>query len=95
MFLISFVDKVVNSGNLIVLIIINTLLGIVGLESELLNHLKDFGLCRDRILANNQALILANGLVLLKPTMLADVFCCESSVRVCIQNLRENVSSIL
>jgi hypothetical protein len=81
------VDKVVNSGHLIMLIIIYTFLCIVGLKPELLNHFKNFGFRWDRVLPDYQALILANGLKLLEPSVLTDVFSCEASVWVSVQNL--------
>jgi hypothetical protein len=69
------------------LIIIYTFLCIVGLEPELLNHFKDFGFRRDRILPDYQALILADGLKLLEPSVFTYIFSCEASVWVCVQNL--------
>jgi hypothetical protein len=81
------VDKVVNSGHLIMLIIIYTFLCIVSLKPELLNHFKDFGLSGDRVLPDYQALILADGLKLLEPPVFAYVFSCEASVWVSVQNL--------
>jgi len=69
------------------LIIIYTFLCIVGLEPELLNHFKDFGFCGDRVLPDYQALILADGLKLLEPSVLTDVFSGEASVWVGVQNL--------
>lgn len=53
LFFIALVDKVVNSGYLIMLIIIYALLCIVRFETELLYHFKDFWLCGYRILADN------------------------------------------
>lgn len=84
--LIPFVGEVVNSCHLIVLIIIYTFLCIVGLESKLLNHFKNFGLGWDRVLAYYQSLVLADWLKLLEPPMLSDVFCCEASLWVSVQN---------
>jgi hypothetical protein len=80
------VDKVVNSGHLIMLIIIYTFLCIVGLEPELLNHFKDFGFRGDRVLPDYQALILANGLKLLEPSVFAYILGGEASVWVSVQN---------
>ena len=88
MLLIPFVNEVVNSCYLIMLIIIYALLCIVSFEPELLNHFKNFGLCGDRVLANYQPLVLADWLGLLEPPVLSDVFCCEASVRVGVQNFR-------
>lgn len=68
------------------LIIIYTFLCIVGLEPELLNHLKDFGFRRDRVLTDYQALVLADRLKLLEPPVLTYVLGGETSVWVSVQN---------
>lgn len=93
--LVSFVNEVVNSGDLVVLIIINALLGVVGLEPELLDHLQDLGLGRDRVLPDDQSLVLADRLVLLEPPVPPDVHRRETGLRVRVQNFRENVSPVL
>jgi hypothetical protein len=69
------------------LIIIYTFLCIVSLKPELLNHFKDFGFRGDRILTDYQALILADGLKLLEPSVFAYILGGEASVWVCVQNI--------
>ncbi len=64
------------------LIIIDTLFCIVRFETELLYHFENFRLSRDRILANNQSLILTYRLILFEPPMFADVFGCKASFRI-------------
>ncbi len=86
MLFITFVDKVVYSCYLIMLIIIYALLCIVSLEPKLFNHFKNFGLGWDRVLANYQPLVLTDWLKLLEPPVLSNVFCSEASVWVGVQN---------
>ena len=95
MLFIPFMNEVVNSGNLIMFIIIDALLCIVSLESKLLDHFKDFLFGWDRILANDQSLVLTDRLILLEPPMPANVFCGKASVRVSVQHFRKDVPAIL
>jgi hypothetical protein len=56
--LVSLVEEVVDSGNLVVFVVVYALLRIVWLEAELLQHFKDGGFDWDLILTDDQALIL-------------------------------------
>ena len=93
--LITLVDEVVNSCDLVVLIIIYAFFRIVRLESKLLNHLEYLGLGWDRILADNEAFILAYRRVLLEPPVLPDIARRETSIWVCVQNLGKDIAPVL
>lgn len=55
------------------LIVVETLLGVICLEAELLKHLYYTWLDRNFILPNNEPLVLAHWLVKLDPLMLLDL----------------------
>ena len=60
-------QKVVDRCNLIVLVIIQAVFSIVLFESELFKHREDGAFNWYHILSNDQALILADRLILLEP----------------------------
>jgi hypothetical protein len=80
---------------LVVFIIINALFGIIRLESKLLDHFEDLRFSWDRVLANDEAFVLAYRDILIKPSMLPDVISIETSFRVCVHDLSKDIPSIL
>ena len=91
MLLVAFVDKVVDCGHLVVLVIVYTFLCIVRLESELLNHLKDLRLSRDRVLANNKTFIHAYWLVNLEPSVNPNLVCCNPGIRIGVKHFGDKI----
>ena len=86
--------QVVHCGHLIVLITIETLCSIVFLKPIAFKVAKQRGLYRDLVLPNNQALALTDRLVSLVPRMLFDLGCCQSLIRVGLEDLVDQVDTL-
>ena len=80
-------NKIIDSCDLVMFVIINALLRKILFVAELLEHLENLRLSWDVIFPNNQALILANRLVKFEPSVFSDVLGSVTSVRVCIKDL--------
>jgi hypothetical protein len=80
------VQQIIDSCNLVVLVIIKALLGIVSLKAKLLKHFNDTRLYRNNILTNDQSLVLANRLIYLEPLVLSNISRSISLIRVSIKD---------
>jgi hypothetical protein len=72
LFLVAFVNEVVDGGHLVVLVVVYALLCIVLCESELLEHLQNHGFRGDAVLSDDQPFVLADRRVQLEPLVLAN-----------------------
>ena len=86
--------QVVHCSHLVVLITIEALCRIVLLEPIAFKVAKQRGLYRDLVLPYDQALALTDRLISLVPRMLFDLGCCQSLIRVCLEDLVDQVDTL-
>ena len=87
-------EEIVHSCHLIVLITIQALSCIVFLEAVAFEISKKRGFNRNLILTNYQSLALTDGLISLVPGVLLDLICGQSLVRICFENLIDEVDTL-
>jgi len=91
--LITFMEQIVNSRDLIMLVVVEAFLGIVCFKTKLLKHVNYFRLYWYNILANNKSLVSADWLIEVEPFVFSYISTRVSSVWVSVQYLLNQLLS--
>ena len=84
-------QQVVNRRQLVVLVVVQTFLGVPRIETELLQHFHYFRLDRDHVFSYDEPLVIANWLELLIPRVVLNVSDCVSRAGVCVEYFLDEV----